>query len=322
MSELKQIKEKLLDAKHVAIYTHINPDGDALGSAFASKAVLEALGIPATVWLEQPLPEKYEYLNSGYSVWEEDKEPDADTALAVDCGAEGRLGKLASFYMSAKTKLCIDHHLSNHPFGDVYYCRPEAAATAELIYGLAKEMLGEEFPMAVKIGIYTGLSTDTGHFKYSNVTEHTFLVAADLIRQGMDARAITRHLYDTVKLEKLRFMGAAAERVERYADGKLAVLCAFDAFLEEYGIVHEDVEELPNMPMGLDGVLVAVLVKDHVEKGYKYSLRGRELIDLSELATHFGGGGHKNAAAFVSELPMEEVIKTLIKLIEERLHYV
>ncbi len=320
MDELNTIVQKLLDAKHVAIFTHMNPDGDALGSAFASKAVLKEKGILAEVWLLEPMPEKYSYLDSGYRLWEEDAETDAEVALAVDCGAAGRLGHLAAMYLQIPTKLCIDHHLSNAPFGDVYYCKPQAAATAELIHQMAKRMM-DEFPMEARIGIYTGLSTDTGHFKYSNVSENTFMVAADLIRQGLDARKITRALYDTVKLEKFRFMGAAAERIERYCDGRVAVLRCPDAFLEEYGIKHEDIEELPNMPVGIDGVLLSVLVKDNVEKGLKYSLRGREVLDLSKIASRFGGGGHKNAAAFVSEKDCEQVISELVKMTEEELEH-
>lgn len=319
--ELNQAVETLLDARQVAIFTHINPDGDALGSAFASKALLEEMGVSAEVWLLEKIPERYSYLDAGYRIWEEGVHTDADCALAVDCGTEGRLGRLAPLYLNAPKRVCIDHHFSSQPFGDVYYCKPEAAATAELIHAAGKRMMGE-FPMAARIAIYTGLSTDTGHFKYSNVTENTLLAAADLLRQGLDARKITWTLYDRVKLEKYRFMGAAAERVERYANGAMAVLHCPDSFLEEYGVKHEDVEELPNMATGLDGVLVSVLVKDNVEKGLKYSLRGRERLDLSKIAGRFGGGGHKNAAAFVSEADSAEVVRELVKIVSEELEHV
>ena len=317
-ADIKMIKEKLLDAKHVAIFTHINPDGDALGSAFASKAVLEAVGIKAEVWLLDTIPDKYSYLDAGYNIWTEEAKTEADTALAVDCGSKARLGKLSELYLSIPVKLCIDHHLSNDPFGDLYYCRPDAAAATELIYELAVS-LSDDIPMAARIGIYTGLSTDTGHFKYSTVTANTMFVAADILKRGIDARAITYRLYDVVRLEKYRFMGAAAANVERYAEGKIAVLRCFDSFLEEYGVKHEEIEELPNMATGFEGVVVSVLIKDNIEKGYKYSLRGREVLDLSMIAAHFGGGGHKNAAAFVSEEDCDKVIKELVEIVSKEL---
>ena len=320
-NELNQIVEKLLDAKQVAVFTHLNPDGDALGSAFASKAVLEAAGIPVEVWLLEEVPEKFSYLDSGCRIWQEGAATEADTALSVDCAVANRLGKLTSLYLSVPTKLCIDHHLSSEPFGDITYRRAEAAANAELIYEMAKKML-PELPMAVRIAIYTGLSTDTGHFKYSNVTENTFLTAAGLMREGLDARAITRRLYDMVKPEKYRFLGAASERVEFYAEGRIAVLRCPNAFIDEYKLKHEDIEELPNMACGFDGVLLSVLVKDNVENGLKYSLRGREVLNLSELAEHFGGGGHKNAAAFVSQEDCDTVIARLVKIAEEELEHV
>ncbi len=316
MNELNQIVQKLLDAKQVAIFTHLNPDGDALGSAFASKAVLEDVGIAAEVWLLEEIPEKFSYLDSGYRVWSENAATTADTSLCVDCGAEARLGKLASLYLSVPNKLCIDHHLSNDSFADIVYRKPEAAANAELIYEMAKKVI-DVLPMAARVAIYTGLSTDTGHFKYSNVTENTFLVAAALMKEGLDARSITMRLYDTVKREKYLFMGEAAKRVEFYADGRVAVLRCPDSFLKEYGVKHEDVEELPNMACGFAGVLLSVLVKDNIESGLKYSLRGREVLDLSKLAERFGGGGHKNAAAFVSQSDCDEVIKELVRLAEE-----
>ena len=319
MSTLKEISKKLKAANKVAVFTHLNPDGDALGSAFAIKSVLEHIGKDAQVYLEEPVPHKFLFLQGEYQTGGSGTVTGADTALAVDCGAAGRLGTLADAYLSAPVKLCVDHHLSNEPFGDIYFTDPEAGATAELIYELAL-LLSDEIPMEAMRGIYTGLSTDTGHFKYSNATVHTFSVAADLLRRGLNHREITRPLYDTVKLGKLRFNGAAANNIRLHANGLVASLRCPDSMLAEYGLQHDDIEELPNMPLSLEHVLVGILVKDNTGRGgLKVSLRGKDTVDLSKVASQFGGGGHKNAAAFVTQDGPEEILEKLIPILDQAL---
>ncbi len=316
MNNLQIIQKKLEEAKKIAIFTHINPDGDALGSSFALKIALESLGKTATVLLEKPIPEKYEFLNEGYSLAAE--AGDFDTAIALDCGSPSRLGSFEALFDSVSNRLVLDHHHSDAPFGDAYYSETGSAACAELVYVLIKNMCGT-LPDKILIPIFTGISTDTGQFKYSNVTPRTFRIAAELLEAGLDHRDITRRLYDTAKLKKLKFTGAVGEKIQLFDDGKIAVLECFDDFLQSYGLTHEEVEELPNTVLSIEGVLVAALIKTKDENNLKVSLRGKENIDLSQLAAAFGGGGHKYAAAFVSPLSSAALTRELVEEIKKRL---
>jgi len=316
VEQLKPIWHALQKAQRIAIFTHTNPDGDALGSSFGMKAVLESLGKQAVLFLETELPERFSYLNDGYSLTGE--AADFDTALALDCGALNRLGSLKDFFLSIDCKVVLDHHRADAPFGDVYLTEPMAAACCELTYMLSK-MLTENLPHKAVVAFYTGLSTDTGHFKYSNVSVRTFTIAAELLACGLDQRAITRHLYDTVKLKKLKFTGAVAERIRVFHDGKIGVLHCPDSFIEAYDLAHEELEELPNTVLSVEGVEVSVLIKDKEPGKLKVSLRCKENIDLALLASEFGGGGHKCAAGFVTELSQEVLEAKLIETIAKRL---
>lgn len=318
MENFYRIADKLKQVKSVAVFTHMHPDGDALGSAFAVKAILKACGICANVYLEKTMPKKFSYLDTGFFIGDPEGKLNEDCALALDCGAFARLGSLSELFKTAKASLCIDHHYTSEGFCDISYVRPEAAATCELIYELAKEF-SENIPYEAMQGIYTGISTDTGHFKYSNTSEKTLKIAADLVSKGLDFRKITSVIYDTVKLSKLKFMGEVAERIKVY-DNCIAVLDANEEFLKKYDLTYEDLEELPNLVSNLESAKVGILIKTGDKPdSFKLSFRGKDLIDLSALASAFGGGGHKNAAACVINEPIDAVIPKIIEKIHTML---
>lgn len=316
MNQLSDILVALQQMNSVAIFTHTNPDGDALGSSFALKAALEAAGKKAVIFLEKELPKRFAFLDTGYSL-----EGDAaafDGAIALDTGSLNRLGDLQKFYLSIGTTMVVDHHYADTPFGDFYYSDPESAACVELVYELAKGLCGT-LPKSTLEPLYTGLSTDTGQFKYSNVTAKTMSIAAELIASGLEHRPITRHLYDTVTLQKLKFTGALAEKIQLFNNDTIGVLYCPDSFLQSYHLSYEEVEELPNTVLSVETVLVSVIIKEKDEETLKISLRCKENIDMAVLASMFGGGGHKCAAGFVSEQTADEITKQLVKIISEQL---
>lgn len=315
---LQKIADALKKAGKIAIFTHVNPDGDALGSSFAMENVLKAIGKDAKIYLEKDFPKQFSYLKGEYVLGDENLEIDADTALILDCGAYERIGIFADICKKIPTVLCVDHHFSGEDFGTLCYKEVDSAATAQIVYKLAC-LLTEELPISACEAIYTGLSTDTGHFKFSNVTQDTFRVAAAVVDRGINHRKITEILYDTIKYEKLIFLGKVAEKIEFFLDGKVALLKCSEEFMSQFGLKYEDAEELPNIPLSIEGVLAAVLVKDRDDTSKRVSLRGRDLLDLSEIASSFGGGGHKNAAAFVAKGDIDKVLDSLICNITKKL---
>lgn len=315
---LKKIAKRLKKASHIAIFSHVNPDGDALGSAFAMKYTLEAIGKKVTLYLEKPMPEKFSFLGTDYEIADENSESFADCALVLDCGEYKRIGKCESVCRKIGCLICVDHHKTGDDFGDFYYNEPDSAATAQIVYKLAS-LLTKNIPIKAYEAIFTGMSTDTGHFKFSNVTPETMLIASKVLESGIKHRKITTILYDTVKREKMIFLGAATEQVKFYQDGRIASLYCPSEFLKKFGLTYDDVDELPNIPLNLEGVEVAILVKDYEEGKKRVSFRTRDVIDVSEIAKAFGGGGHKSAAACVISGNIEEKVNEIISAISEKL---
>ena len=315
---LKKIAKRLKKAEHIAIFTHLNPDGDALGSSFAVKYALESIGKKATIYLEKPMPEKFNFLGTDYELADKNTVSSADCAIVLDCGEYSRLGKADEACKKIPELLCVDHHKTGDTFGKFYYNEPDAAATAQIVYKLVN-FITKNVPKRAYEAIYTGMSTDTGHFKFSNVSPETFKIAAKVLESGIDHRKITTIIYDTVKREKMMFLGAATEKVKFFADGKIAVLDCPGEFLAEFGLTYDDVDELPNIPLNLEGVLASVLVKDRDENSKRVSFRTKDAIDVSEVAQGFGGGGHKSAAACVISGNIEEKVDEIIRVLTDKL---
>ena len=315
---LKKIAKRLKRAEHIAIFSHQNPDGDALGSSFAMKYVLESIGKKVTLYLEKPMSEKFGFLGEDYQIADENTKSLADCAVILDCGEYSRLGACEGACRSIPCVVCVDHHKTGGDFGDFYYNEPDAAATAQIVYNLAT-LLTKSIPMRACEAIYTGMSTDTGHFKFSNVSSKTFMIAGKLLEKGIDHRKITTIIYDTVKREKMIFLGYAVERVKFFKDGRVALLEGYGEDLEKFSLSYDDVEELPNIPLNLEGLDVAVLVKDFGDVARRVSFRTKDVIDVSEIAKEFGGGGHKSAAACVISGNINEKIDQIIDAIIEKL---
>jgi phosphoesterase RecJ-like protein len=315
---LKRIAKRLKKAEHIAIFTHLNPDGDALGSSFAVKYALESIGKRVTIYLEKPMPEKFNFLGMDYEIASADTESDADCAIVLDCGEYSRLGNTAETCKKIPEILCVDHHKTGETFGEFYYNEPDAAATAQIVYKLVN-LITKNVPQKAYEAIYTGMSTDTGHFKFSNVSPETFRIAAKVLESGINHRKVTTIIYDTVKREKMMFLGAATERVQFFENGKIAVLDCPGEFLAQFGLNYDDVDELPNIPLNLEGVLVSVLIKDRDENSKRVSFRTKDVIDVSEVAQSFGGGGHKSAAACVISGNISEKVDEIISVIADKL---
>ena len=213
---LKKIAKRLKSAENIAVFTHQNPDGDALGSSFAVKYALESIGKKVTIYLEKNMPEKFSFLGTDYEIADENTEPCADCAIVLDCADYARLGEAQHACRKIDMVLCVDHHKTGEAFGELYYNEPEAAATAQIVYKLTC-YITKKAPLKMYAAIYTGMSTDTGHFKFSNVSAETFRIASKVLESGINHREITTVLYDTVKREKMMFLGAATERVQFFA---------------------------------------------------------------------------------------------------------
>lgn len=330
-ASLKELAGFLKSAQTILIFTHTNPDGDALGSAAALCRVLRNSGKHAWILLNEEVPHYISFMDTEYITSDINIMDNPDICICVDCSEYSRFSALAQKFDEGRLKLCIDHHATGNGFGDYYYIDSSAAATSELIYELIIEMgvlMSEDgnpidrdgrqnidlIDKTIAESIYTGINTDTGSFQYSNTTARTHAIASDLLSRGVNHTAISVALYQTVPMSKLRIQAKILERAELLADGKIAVSCVTGDMLDETGSVLDDAEGSIDLLRNIEGVEIAAFLKEK-EDLVKVSMRAKTYADVSEIAGNFGGGGHVKAAGCTLNMTMDEALKILKKAI-------
>jgi bifunctional oligoribonuclease and PAP phosphatase NrnA len=315
-TDLDRVAEEIRGADRFLLTTHENPDGDALGSLLAMHQILGALGKDSVMFLaakEFPLPVEYRFL----PLTDVFHEPPADLAdrlvVFLDCGNIDRM-PVDFLHDGGNKVLNIDHHHDNTRFGSVNLVDVSASSTAEIVFELAG-LLGVDLTLGIANALYVGLVTDTGKFMYENTDARSHRMAAALLDAGVDVNDIYRRLYEHAPLEKLRLTARAIEGIGLHDDGALAVTYISLADYEATGASEVLTEGIIDHLRTIDGVSVAAVVRDKPEKAgsaRKVSLRSTDgRVDVSEIARKQGGGGHRRAAGFGTDLPYEEVVEFL-----------
>jgi len=315
-SDLERVGAELRGRERFLLTAHEGPDGDALGSLLGMHHLLTQLGKDSVMFLaakEFPLPVEYRFL----PLEEVFHEPPADmadrTIVFLDCGNIDRMP--VDFLTSGDHfTINIDHHHDNTRFGDVNLVEVGASSTAEIVFDLARH-LGAEITPCIASALYVGLITDTGKFMYENATAHTHRVAADLIEAGVDVDDTYRRLYEHVPLEKLKLIARALEGIQLHCGGRLAVSYITTADYEETGAGEEMTEGVIDHLRSIEGVRVAAVIRDLAGRGRsarKTSLRSSDgEVDVSAIARGQGGGGHKRAAGFSTDLEPAPLVSFL-----------
>jgi len=306
--------------------THERPDGDAVGSLAAMQLVLTALGKDSVAYMpahEFPLPYEYRFIQlEGLTT-----EPPADlgerTLVFLDCGNIERTSAEALKEEPDRLILNIDHHHDNTRFGTINHVDPHASCTAEMVWDL---MHGLQVPITEPIGeaLYVGLVTDTGRFMYENTGPRAHEMAAELIAAGIDAHAVYRHLYEGIPQGKLELLARGLSAVERF-DGGLLTLSQLTR--EDYAVTGADEsysEGVVDHLRALEGTAMAGLVRellsDTASSRRKVSLRATDdRVDVSAIARALGGGGHRRAAGFSTDLEFGELVSFLRARLSEQL---
>ena len=321
---LTAIKDEILKSKRIGLSFHTSPDGDAIGSTLALLNALRYIGKDAYIISRDVIPDNFSYLSFSEEVDGETTKPDKDTDLVIilDCGNVERISADLSEYEGILVNL--DHHISNESYGDINFVDPEAAATCELSYLLIKKLgvdLKEKNSKTIAIGsaVYTGLITDTGSFRHSNVTERTHTIAAELIDSGIDNSKIHSSLFDNKPFEKVKLMGTVLSNIELALDNKVAVLSIPKGMLESFNLPNVDTSDIISIGLGIKGVEVSLLLKE-VEEGTKSSLRSKNDVDVRKVAEIFGGGGHVKAAGLMQKnTDLFTAKENLLKALKEEL---
>ena len=316
-SSRELVLDELRDGERFVLTTHEHPDGDALGSLAAMQQVLCTLGRDAVSYLsadEFPLPYEYRFLELPQLVTAIPDDVEERTAIFLDCGNIDR-NPAAEQLRHAARILNIDHHHDNTRFGTVDHVVPEASCTAELVWDLMRA-LGVELTQSIAEALYVGLVTDTGRFMYENTGSRAHVMAAELIGAGIDVHAIYRRLYEGVPQGKLDLLARGLTSVERFDGGLLTIT---HLTREDYAATGADEsysEGVIDHLRAVEGTALAGLVRDLLSDGAtsrrKVSLRATDdRVDVSRIARALGGGGHRRAAGFSTDLEFGELVSFL-----------
>jgi phosphoesterase RecJ-like protein len=313
-------RERVLDAVRTndrfLLVTHENPDGDALGSLVAMHGVLRLLGKQATMFVgadEFPLPYEYRFFDLEHGVVT-DVPDDLATRVVIflDCGNIDRAPE--ELRDPDLRILNVDHHHDNTRFGTIDHVVPEASCTAEIVWDLMRS-LGVEVTPEIADALYVGLVTDTGKFMYENTGTRAHVMAAELIDAGVDVHAIYRRLYEGIPYAKLRLLALALGAVRRFDDGHLTMSRLTREHFAEAEAEDSYSEGIVDHLRGVSGTKVAALVRELGGNGAaraKVSLRAADpAVDVSAIARAGGGGGHRQAAGFTTELGDEQLVAFL-----------
>jgi bifunctional oligoribonuclease and PAP phosphatase NrnA len=292
----EQIINVINNSSKIAVTSHVQPDGDNIGSSLALCLALQKLGKKAVYVLDDNIPELYRFLKGAREVEKPSffTELDFDLVIALDCGDLERLGKVAQ--QIGETKLVnIDHHISNTRFAEINLVEENASATAEIVYKLIKSM-GIFIDKDIADCIYTGIVTDTGMFQYSNTSEETHSIAAELIIAGVNPSYMFNKIYQNSPKEKVLLLGEALKTLEFFNHDTVSCISITKAQVDSIAEEDIDTEGIVNLGRDIVGVEVAVFLKQKEPNLFKVSLRSKSYIDVSIIAKDFGGGGHIRAA--------------------------
>ncbi|MDQ5983128.1 MAG: Bifunctional oligoribonuclease and PAP phosphatase NrnA [Eubacteriales bacterium SKADARSKE-1] len=287
---LDEICSFLKTRNNFYILTHQYPDGDTLGSANALCRALQKTGKNARVLCSDKIPKKYSILSRGIKK----QEFEADYIISVDVADTQLLGENLLKY-SDKIDLCIDHHESNKAFAKMQYIEGSSAATAEIIYELIN-LLGVKIDKQIAVCIYTGITTDTGGFKYANATPRSYRISADMLEKGIDACSINRIMFDTKSRSRLEIERQVLDTMEFFYESRCAVIHVTREMIKKAKANESDIEGLASIPRQVEGVLVGVTLREQKDGVFKVSVRTEEDISAAAICENFGGGGHQGAA--------------------------
>lgn len=319
---MKKIIQHLQQCDNILIASHVNPDGDAIGSSLAMGLSLESLGKKVTLYTESPIPTVYRFLPESDRMVEKIKPEDGfQTAVILDCGDLDRVGEAISVIRQIPTIVNIDHHITNTRFGDFRLIDPSACATAEIIYRLIRKMKAP-ISQVVAISLYTGIMTDTGSFRFSNTNRASFAICEEMVAVGVNPYIVAQHVYGTYSLGRIKLLNRAIDSIEISDNGKLSLMTLTKDVFNETNTNPDDVDGIINYAKRIKDVRVAALIleqnKNHggknKNKTYHVSLRSDETVDVGAIASFFGGGGHSAAAGFNIEATLSDIKSKIMNL--------
>lgn len=316
---------------HFIVVSHINPDGDALGSLLAVADLLHTQGKTFSLACDGYLPQRFRFLPRFEEIMSCDElsvHHDVGEAsvnrvglISIDVADEQRLGDLPPRVMQYE-RLNIDHHPTNTRFGSVNVVHSSAASTTQVLYDLYRLCFPDALNQATSICLYTGLLTDTGGFRYSNTNHDVMKMAADLLTYEVDPHLIAERSLETMSLPQYELIKNCLPLLRFACNGKVGIIPVSTNIMKLSGANKDDIDGLVNYPRMLEGVLIAAVLKEWSTDEIKVSLRSKGNLDVARVAASFGGGGHAKASGFTYSGTLEEANDALLDELEKVLEEV
>ena len=299
----------------ILILCHAHPDGDTLGCGYALYRALRQLGKRAAVLCEDPIPKAFSFIMNGV-VEQTDFEP--AYVVAVDIATTNLMGECVRERFGERVDLCIDHHFTNSLYAKRTLLDDTAAAACEIVFRVIQAMGAEVTPIIAEC-LYLGVSTDTGCFRYSNVTSRTLRIAADLLDLGADCARINREVFETKSRSFAALERMAINNVQLAFDGKYAYTLVTQDMFRESGAPENEFDKIAAIPRQIEGVLVGAALREQKNGTYKVSVRTNPPMNAAEICARMHGGGHPAAAGCTLEGSLEENLQTLRHIVEDAL---
>ncbi len=303
------VAEALRVRRSFILTSHARPDGDAVGSQLALAFALDALGKSVRLINRDPVPAPYAgFPGTARLEITPRTSATADALVFLECSSRDR-PEVAGF--DSLFAVNVDHHAGNEMYGDVNWFDESAAACGEMVADII-DALGVAWTREIASHLYLAIATDTGGFRYGPISARTFDLARRIALAGVDTAALSREIFDSFGVGRVRLTGAMLSQMELHHDNRLALLAYDDALLTASGATVDDTEGLVNLPLGARDVVVVALIKAQGRDQYRVSFRSKGDVDVRAVATAWHGGGHRNAAGCSMTGPLPDVKRALV----------
>ncbi|SCG83401.1 Bifunctional oligoribonuclease and PAP phosphatase nrnA [Proteiniborus sp. DW1] len=316
---LREALSKIEKNNSICITSHVNPDGDSIGSVLALGLALKRNGYDnITMFIPDEIPRNLSFLPGVDLIQKEIPDNKIKTLIALDCGDLERIGIEKTVLKSIDSIINIDHHITNTKFGNINIIDPDASSTGEIIYEIL-EFMSVNIDKDIATSLYVAISSDTGSFKYDNTSPTTHIIASKLLNIGIDINFINVNLYQSRSIEKTKLLMASLSTMEILEEGKIALVNVTRQMLQSCNATMSDGDNIIDFIRDIDGIEIACIFKEIEDNVVKVGFRSKNYVDVSAIAKNFNGGGHKKASGCTIYTSIEEGKILVLKEIKNAL---
>ena len=320
MRDPEGVAKAIAQADSIWLAGHVNPDGDAIGSALAMKLILQTMGKQVQVFFQDKVPDYLMFLPGAEDVAPpQENETCADLFLSLDVSDPARLGSCRMLMGKCLHTAQIDHHGTNPKYAEINSVDGNAAATGVMILEQMR-ILGVKLTREMAICLYAAISTDTGNFSFDCTNAETFRAMGDMMETGLPLAELNMRLFREKSRPQLKLLGRAIERMYFVGKGKIAVMSLTEKDFADCGALAEHADTIVNYGLETKGTRMAMLARENWDGSIKFSLRARSPLTVDDVAAQLGGGGHAQAAGINIQGTLEGAIRTVIRVMEEKLN--